>query len=445
MSRRVTVAHPTQSFHVEPAHAVGGRMRVPGDKSISHRAVMLAAMAEGRTCIDGFLEADDCKATLQAFAALGVTVERETPGELAITSAGRAGLHAASSPLDLGNSGTAMRLMTGLLAASPFDIELTGDQSLRARPMERIAEPLRRMGAQIVTTNGQAPIRIAGGAKLRGIDFTLPIASAQIKSALLLAGLAADGTTTVRSPGPSRDHTERMLAAMGAPITVEDQSVFLEGPADLEPIDIVVPGDFSSAAFFLVAGCLAAERGLVIEKVGVNPTRTGLLDMLRAMGAKIELRARGMLGTEPVADLHVEQAQLEGIEVPPELVPLAIDEFPAFFVAAAGARGTTVVRGAQELRHKESDRIGVMARALTALGAKVRELPDGIVIEGGRLSGGRVEACGDHRIAMACTMASLISTKPIAVEDTALVATSFPDFVERANDAGFKVEILAPA
>ena len=439
------MAEGLQQFIVTPTESVGGRLRVPGDKSISHRAVMLAGIAEGSSTVRGFLEGDDCLATLAAFEALGVQIERSAPGELVIAGRGMAGLTPPPGPLDLGNSGTAMRLLAGLLAASRFDVELTGDASLRARPMQRIATPLELMGARLQTRNGQAPLRIHGGATLRGIDYALPIASAQVKSAVLLAGLAAQGRTTVRSPHPTRDHTERMLKAMGAPLQVDGSAVSILGPCALEPLDIEIPGDFSSAAFFVVAACLAADHDLVIERVGVNPTRTGLLDMLRAMGASIELREQRQFGDEPVADLHIQRSELQGIEVPPELVPLAIDEFPAFFIAAAGARGRTVVRGAEELRHKESDRIASMARALAALGAAVEELPDGLVIQGGQLHGGAVDAAGDHRIAMACTMAGLISDAPIQVNDTALVATSFPNFAGLAAEVGLLIRTARPA
>jgi 3-phosphoshikimate 1-carboxyvinyltransferase len=427
-----------------PARQVGGRITVPGDKSISHRALMLGAVANGPTTVHGFLASEDCLATQAALEAMGVEIVREAGGGLRIHGAGLQGLRRPTKILDLGNSGTAIRLLMGLLAGQPFDCVLTGDASLRQRPMERVAAPLREMGARIETgAGGKPPVKIHGGARLRGIDYSLPMASAQVKSALLLAGLAAHGPTTVRSPGPSRDHTERMLATMGAKLDLAAQGhghrVTIEGPVTLRGVDIRVPADFSSAAFFLVAGCLGARGGLTIENVGVNPTRIGLLTILREMGAKIELRNERRVGAEPVADLHVERSELTGIVVPPELVPLAIDEFPILFVAAAAAAGTTVVSGAEELRTKETDRIAVMARGLEALGIAVEETPDGARIAGGRMTGGTVDSCGDHRIAMSFAVASLGASGAIDIRNTAEVATSFPGFLEVAAAAGLTI------
>ncbi|HLF11067.1 MAG TPA: 3-phosphoshikimate 1-carboxyvinyltransferase, partial [Gammaproteobacteria bacterium] len=392
--------------------------------------------------IHGFLQSDDCLATRAALETLGVPIRDVPGGALAIEGVGMRGLKAPEKILDFGNSGTAIRLMTGLLAGQAFDSELTGDASLRQRPMERVAAPLRTMGARIETTGGKPPLRIKGGNSLRGIDYTLPIASAQVKSALLLAALSASGRTTLRSPGPSRDHTERMLLSMGAPVEQDAvrHSVSLAGPATVHGAEIRVPADFSSAAFFMVAGCLAARAGLLIRNVGVNPTRIGLLTILRSMGARIELRAQRLVGAEPVADLYVEQSELHGIAVPEHLVPLAIDEFPILFIAAAGATGTTSVRGAEELRKKESDRLAVMASGLTALGARVQEEPGGLAVEGGGLHGGQVDSRGDHRIAMAFAVASLIADGPIEILNTAEVATSFPSFVEVATAAGLQIE-----
>jgi 3-phosphoshikimate 1-carboxyvinyltransferase len=408
---------------------------------------MLGAIAEGTTTVRGFLGGEDCIATRRALEALGVSIRDAGDGRLLIMGAGPNGLEAPAGPLDLGNSGTAIRLMTGLLAGQPFDSELTGDESLCRRPMERVAGPLRAMGARIVTRDGRAPIRISGGARLSGIDYTLPVASAQIKSALLLAALYARGPTVLRSPGPSRDHTERMLRALRADLAVAEDglTVALEGPQSLTAAQFEVPGDFSSAAFFVVAGCLGAAEGLTIEHVGVNPTRTGLLTILEAMGARVELRNPRSVGSEPIADLFVKRAELSGIDVPPELVPLSIDEFPVLFVAAAGAKGPTIVRGAEELRHKESDRIAAMAANLAALGARVQERPDGLIIEGGRLAGGTVDSQGDHRIAMAFAVASLISDGPIEIRNTAQVATSFPGFTRVAAAAGLDVAEQAAA
>jgi len=427
-----------------PANRVGGRITVPGDKSISHRALMLGAVARGTTVVHGFLASEDCLATQAALESMGVAIERQRDGVVRIEGVGGRGLSAPRGTLDLGNSGTAIRLLMGLLAGQAFDSTLTGDASLRQRPMERVAAPLRQMGARIATSDGgRPPVAIHGGASLRGIDYELPMASAQVKSALLLAALYATGTTTVRSPGPSRDHTERMLESMGVRLEQstegEGHTVSLTCPGALRAREVLVPGDFSSAAFFIVAACLAARDGLTIENVGINPTRTGLLTILREMGAKIELRNERNLGAEPVADLHVVQSDLRGVVVPPELVPLAIDEFPILFVAAAAADGETVVSGAEELRKKETDRIAVMARALQAVGVEVEERPDGARIVGGDIRGGTVDSRGDHRIAMSFAVASVRASGPIDILGTAEVATSFPNFLEVATAAGLDV------
>jgi 3-phosphoshikimate 1-carboxyvinyltransferase len=422
---------------------VAGTITVPGDKSISHRSLMLGAIAQGRSVVRGFLRGEDCLATQAALEALGVPIRASADGAVEIDGVGMRGLKRAAHVLDLGNSGTGIRLMTGLLAGQSFDVELTGDASLRSRPMERIAGPLRSMGANVATANGKPPIRIAGGAALHGIDYALPVASAQIKSAVLLAGLYANGKTTVRSPGPSRDHTERMLTAMGVAVEQDEpaNTVSITGPATLRAVELEVPADFSSAAFFAVAGCLAAADELVITNVGINPTRIGLLSILERMGARIALTNRRVVGAEPVADLHVAKSALRGIDVPVELVPLAIDEFPILFVPAAAASGTTTVRGADELRTKETDRLAVMAAGLRAIGARVEELPDGLVVHGGdTLGAGRVDARGDHRIAMSFAVASLLATGPIENDNTAEVATSFPGFLGTAAAVGLRVE-----
>jgi 3-phosphoshikimate 1-carboxyvinyltransferase len=436
--------HPN-SFRALPVDRVGGTLTVPGDKSISHRALMLGAVAEGHTIVHGFLASEDCLATQAAMSALGVSIRRVRGEPVQIDGVGLGGLKAPSGVLDLGNSGTAIRLLMGLLAGQPFDCELTGDASLQQRPMERVAVPLRKMGALIETAaGGKPPVRLRGGARLRGIDYPLPMASAQVKSAVILAALGASGRTSVHSPGPSRDHTERMLQAMGVALTQtargEGHTVTLEGPVKLRGIEITVPGDFSSAAFFVVAGCIGARDGLTIRNVGMNPTRTGLLTILRTMGADIEIHNERRVGAEPVADLLVHQSVLRGIDVPPELVPLAIDEFPILFVAAAAASGTTTVTGAEELRKKETDRIAVMARGLKAVGIGVEELPDGARITGGRVRGGPVDSCGDHRIAMAFAVASLLASEPIDIGNTAEVATSFPNFLAVAAAAGLNVQ-----
>lgn len=436
-------------YRVEPTERVEGEVRVPGDKSISHRALMLASVAQGTSEITGFLAGEDCLATLHALADLGVRIERPEPEHVIVHGVGPWGLSAASGALDMGNAGTAIRLFMGLLAPQPFESILIGDSSLMRRPMERVAAPLRLMGAQIETADGTPPVQILPSAGLAGIDYALPVASAQVKSAILLAGLRASGVTRVTEPAPTRDHTERMLAAFGVRVQREGPvlgggTVSLEGGRTLRATQIPVPADFSSAAFFLVAGCLGAERGLLLKGVGINPTRTGLLTLLKEMGADIRVHPRDSgEGAEPVADLEVRKSALHGIEVPEALVPLTIDEFPVFFIAAACAQGQTVVRGAQELRVKESDRLAGMAAGLAQLGVANELLPDGLVLQGGRaLGGGTVDSLGDHRIAMAFAVAGLAATAPIVIQDVANVATSFPGFVELAQAAGLAIQAL---
>jgi 3-phosphoshikimate 1-carboxyvinyltransferase len=433
------------SYRVRPVQAVRGTLAVPGDKSISHRALMLAGIANGCTTVSGFLEGEDCLSTLEALRALGVVIERPDPARLTVHGVGLRGLRPPAAALQMGNSGTAMRLFAGLLAGQPFQSELVGDASLMQRPMERVAQPLRQMGAAVETLAGRPPVRVGGTGRLTALHYDLPVASAQVKSALLLAGLYADGVTSVTEPAVTRDHTERMLRSFGAQVRIEGRTVAVSGPARLSATDIRVPGDFSSAAFFIVAGCLAAEGALVLRNVGVNPTRTGLLDILRLMGARISLVDERMSGAEPVADLRIERSPLRGVEVPPGRVPLAIDEFPALFVAAACAQGTTRVSGAAELRVKESDRIVAMARGLQALGVAVEVLADGLVVHGGPIGGGRIDSLGDHRIAMAFAMASLRAREPIEIAGVANVATSFPGFVDLASQAGLAIETVTGA
>ncbi len=430
-------------FRVAPGGRIAGELTIPGDKSISHRALMLGALAQGDTEISGFLAGEDCLSTLRALSALGVRIERPERSSVRVHGVGMDGLRGSSEPLDMGNAGTAMRLFMGLLAPQRFDSQLIGDASLMRRPMERVAAPLRRMGARIETLEGRPPVRIRGGASLAGIEFPMPVASAQVKSAVLLAGLHASGRTRVIEPAPSRDHTERMLAGFGVRLTREGSSVTLEGGQRLRAVSVRVPGDFSSAAFFIVAGCLAAEQGLLLRNVGVNPTRTGLLEMLRSMGADIRLHrhASATPDGEPTADIEVHKSHLRGIQVPESLVPLSIDEFPVFFVAAALAEGETLVRGAQELRVKESDRLAAMAAGLSSLGVENRLLEDGLWIRGGEgFGGGRIESRGDHRIAMAFAIAALGARAPIEIRDVANVATSFPGFLELARAAGLGLE-----
>ena len=426
-------------FVVEPCAGIAGRVRVPGDKSISHRALMFGAIATGTTQVEGFLEGEDCLATLRAVASLGVNVQRPAAGEVVIEGVGLRGLGRPRSVLDMGNAGTAMRLFMGLLAAQGFDSELIGDESLMRRPMERVAKPLRAMGAQIETQDGRPPVRIRGGAALRGLRYEMPMASAQVKSAILLAGLYAEGETTVVEPAVTRDHTERMLQSFGANVVARGGSATVLPAAQLEAARISVPGDFSSAAFFIVAACIGAREPFVIEGVGVNPTRTGLLEMLALMGADLRLVNHRSAGAEPVADIEVRPARLRGIRVPERLVPLAIDEFPAFFIAAACADGETVVTGAEELRVKESDRIAVMARGLDALGVPNEVRADGLSIEGGPFGGGVVDSHGDHRVAMSFAVASLRASAPIEIRDVANVGTSFPGFASTARSVGLRL------
>ena len=427
-------------FRASPGGSLTGTLRVPGDKSISHRAIMLGSLAVGDTHISGFLEGEDSLATLSAFRAMGVDIAGPDAGRVRIKGVGLDGLQAPANPLDLGNSGTSMRLMSGLLAGQAFDVTLTGDASLSARPMQRVVEPLSRMGALIEATDeGTAPLAIHGGRHLQGIDYDMPVASAQVKSCLLLAGLYAEGRTCVNEPAPTRDHTERMLAGMGYPVERDGKRVCVEGGHVLAGIDIDVPADISSAAFFLVGATIAPGSDLRLEHVGMNPTRTGVIEILRMMGARIEVENEREAGGEPVADLHVQFANLQGIDIPPELVPLAIDEFPVIFIAAACAEGRTVLTGAAELRVKESDRIQVMADGLGILGVAAEATPDGMIIDGGAIDGGTVDSHGDHRIAMSFAMAALRAHGEIEIHDCANVKTSFPGFVELAAQAGLHI------
>ncbi|GHB27301.1 3-phosphoshikimate 1-carboxyvinyltransferase [Salinicola rhizosphaerae] len=429
-------------YEVSPGGAVNGRIRVPGDKSISHRSIMLGALANGVTEVKGFLEGEDSLATLQAFRDMGVAIEGPYQGRVTIHGVGLHGLTKPAGPIYVGNSGTAMRLFAGLLAGQEFDTELTGDASLTKRPMARVADPLRLMGARIDTAEGgRPPLKIHGGQPLKGIDYDMPMASAQVKSCLLLAGLYAKGETRVREPAPTRDHTERMLNGFGYPVAREGDLAKLQGGGALTSAPIDVPSDISSATFFLVAAAITPGSDLVLEHVGVNPTRIGVINILKQMGADLRLENPREVGGEPVADLHIRHAPLKGIDIPVDQVPLAIDEFPALFVAAANAEGTTRLRGAEELRVKESDRIKAMADGLEILGVETTVYPDGIDVvgKGGdqpNYGGGQVDSLGDHRIAMAFTVAALRASAPIVIDDCANVATSFPGFVDLANRVG---------
>lgn len=437
----------SQDWIARRGRPLTGELTVPGDKSISHRAVMLGAIAEGTTRIHGFLEGEDTRATARILAQLGVRIEAPAASERVVHGVGLHGLTGAAVPLDCGNAGTGMRLLAGLLAGQAFASELVGDASLSRRPMRRVTEPLARMGARITTADGGLPpLRIDCNNDLQGIDFESPVASAQIKSAVLLAGLYARGRTRVTEPHPTRDYTERMLAAFGWPVRFGPGWAELEGGHRLRASEVHVPADFSSAAFFLVAASVVPGSDLRLRRVGMNPRRTGLLTALRLMGADIVEESAGEQGGEPVADLRVRHAPLRGIDVPEVLVPDMIDEFPALFVAAALAEGTTRVSGAAELRVKESDRIAVMAAALRALGADLDETPDGALIHGGAsLHGGTIDSHGDHRIAMSLAVAAQRADGPVRIGDCANVATSFPGFLELAQSAGLSVAQAAPA
>lgn len=418
-----------------------GSLTIPGDKSVSHRSVMFAALADGTSHIEGFLEGEDTRATARIFSQLGVRIETPSPSQRIVHGVGIDGLKAPDAPLDCGNAGTGMRLLAGLLAGQPFDCTLIGDESLSGRPMRRVTGPLSQMGAKIDTQDdGTPPLHVHGGQSLHGIDFASPVASAQIKSAVLLAGLYAQGETSVVEPHPTRDYTERMLSAFGVEIEFSPGKARLRGGQRLRATDIVVPADFSSAAFYLVAASIIPGSELRLKQVGLNPRRTGLLHALRLMGADITEENPAEQGGEPVADLVVRYAPLKGARIPEELVPDMIDEFPALFVAAAAAEGQTVVSGAAELRVKESDRLAAMATGLRALGMQVDETEDGATLHGGvRLGSGTIESHGDHRIAMAFAIAGQISDGEVRISDIANVATSFPDFDGLARGAGFNL------
>lgn len=434
-------------FTVQPGGSLKGRIRVPGDKSISHRSIMLGSLAEGTTTVTGFLEGEDSLATLKAFQAMGVNIEGPVEGKVTIQGVGLKGLKQPLHSLNMGNSGTSMRLLSGIIAGQAFSSELTGDASLSKRPMKRVIDPLTLMGANIESeNNGLPPLKIQGSETLKAIDYRLPMASAQVKSCVLLAGLYAQGTTKVIEPAPTRDHTERMLRGFGYQVNTTKldalaTEITLEGGGKLTATHIDVPSDISSAAFYMVAASIAPGSDLVIEHVGINPTRTGVIDILKLMGADISLENPREVGGEPVADIHVRAAQLKGINIPEELVPLAIDEFPVLFVAASAAEGTTVLTGAEELRVKESDRIQVMADALQAVGIDAQPTADGMIVKGSQQKpqSAAIISHHDHRISMAMTVAGLTAVAPIHIEDCANVNTSFPRFIELANSVGLKV------
>ncbi|MCF6324114.1 MAG: 3-phosphoshikimate 1-carboxyvinyltransferase [Gammaproteobacteria bacterium] len=427
-------------FKVSPGGCLKGEIRVAGDKSISHRSIMLGSLANGVTEISGFLEGEDSLATLNAFRAMGVKIDGPDNGNVTVYGVGLQGLKAPDGVLDLGNSGTSMRLLSGLLSGQAFDVEMSGDGSLNSRPMKRISVPLGSMGAVVEGTEaGTPPLKVKGGQALKGIRYKMPMASAQVKSSLLLAGLYAEGETCVIEPAPTRDHTERMLQGFGYEVRVDGRTVCLSGGGELQATSIDVPADISSATFFMVGAAIAPDSDVLLRHVGINPTRIGVINILRLMGGDIELQNERMVGGEPVADIRVRSRQLHGIQIPEEQVPLAIDEFPALFVAAACAEGETVLTGAEELRVKETDRIQVMADGLKALGVDAESTADGMVIRGGEMSGGSVDSGGDHRIAMSFAMAALRATGEVKIADCANVNTSFPGFVALARGAGLQI------
>lgn len=431
-------------FIAQPASMLSGILKVPGDKSISHRCIMLGSLANGTTEVSGFLQGEDALATLKAFQSMGVKIERDGD-KVTIHGVGLHGLKKPDAALDLANSGTSMRLMSGILAAQDFDSELIGDVSLSKRPMGRVIEPLTEMGAVIESNDGKPPLKIKGGQSLKGIQYDLPIASAQVKSCILLAGLYAQGDTCVVEPETTRDHTERMLKGLGYQVNVNDNKMCLTGDGELTATQFQVPSDISSAAFFIVAGCIAPHADITLKGVNINPTRTGVIDILKLMGARLILLNEREIGGELLADIRVQSSNLKGINIPPEFVPLAIDEFPAIFIAAACAEGETHLIGAKELRVKESDRIQVMADGLNILGIQNKVLADGIKIQGATFKKptSSIQSHHDHRISMSFAMASLRCEYPIEIDGVDNVKTSFPNFVELANSIGMNVSEIA--
>lgn len=428
------------NFVTSNSGPLSGSIKVPGDKSISHRSIMLGSIAEGVTRVSGFLEGDDSLATLNAFKEMGVAIQREG-SNVTIQGVGMNGLKEPRKPLNLGNSGTSIRLMSGLLSAQTFDSVLCGDESLSSRPMGRVINPLREMGADISGNDSKPPLVIKGGKQLSAIEYTLPVASAQIKSCLLLAGLYSEGTTSIIENGISRDHTERMLKGFGYDVISSPNKISLLGGGTLKGCEIEVPSDISSAAFFMVAGCISENSSIHLNSVNINPTRTGVIDILKLMGGNIELSNERLQAGELIADIKVTSSRLKGIEIPENLVPLAIDEFPVLFIAASCAEGETILTGAKELRVKESDRIQVMADGLTSLGINNEVLEDGIRISGGEFKKqtNSIRSHHDHRISMAFAIASVRSKFDIEIEGVDNVKTSFPNFIELANSIGMKI------
>ncbi|WP_425169167.1 3-phosphoshikimate 1-carboxyvinyltransferase [Legionella sp.] len=424
----------------KPSHSLRGEISIPGDKSISHRSIILGSIAKGTTVINGFLDGEDCMATLRAFRAMGVTIEGPDEQQVVIHGVGKHGLKKPKQVIDCGNSGTSMRLLAGLLAAQNFDSQLVGDESLLKRPMLRISKPLKQMGAHVSTVNDKPPIIIRGGKKITGIHYVMPETSAQVKSCILLAGLYAQGETSITETGISRNHTEIMLESFSYPVYRSENTITINSKSECLATEIFVPGDISSAAFFIVAATIIPGSNLLIRHVGINPTRTGIIHILLEMGADITLSNQRQEGEEWVADLRVRHAPLKGINIPQKVVPLAIDEFPIIFIAAACAKGQTTLHGAKELRFKESDRIVAMINGLHHLGIKAQALDDGALIEGGVFQGGTVDGFGDHRIAMSFAIAGTVSNAPVSVKNCANVAISFPLFIETAKEIQLQIE-----
>lgn len=428
---------------IEPPSSLAGTLKPPGDKSISHRAAIVGALSEGTTVIEGFLEGNDCLSTLRCLRSLGVNIEGPHLGHVTIYGKGML-LNEPGDILDAGNSGTTMRLLMGVLAGQPFYSVITGDSSLRRRPMGRVTRPLKSMGAQIWGRNGGelAPLSILGG-NLQSLSYTLPVASAQVKSSLLLAGLFARGETIISEPFPTRDHSERLLKAAGAALEVEGQTIKITGGRPLKPLAVVIPGDISAAAFFMVAGCIHPHANIILKNVNLNPTRTGIIDALKAMGGQITVIPRGESSGEPVGDIHVSSSKLHGVEIGGALIPRLIDEIPVLAVAAAVASGETLIRDAAELRVKESDRITRVAEELGKMGASIQALPDGFLIQGnggGDLRGTIVDSHGDHRLGMALAIAALVADRPTMIRGAEAMAVSYPQFSSHMSILGVKVK-----
>ncbi len=427
-------------FVSKPVTALQGETTIPGDKSLSHRALILGAIANGTTIVSGFLECKDSYATLNALRAMKVPIDVPVAQTVVIRGVGKYGLQKPKTALDCGNSGTSMRLLAGLLAAQPFDSELVGDASLSKRPMARISRPLLQMGGEIRTSEGYPPLSFHGGQSLHGIRYEMPEASAQVKSCLLLAGIYAHGETHIKEPLRTRDHTERMLARFSYPIQSKGHTLIINSSGECLGTNILVPGDISSAAFLIVAATLIPGSEIMLRNVGINPTRTGLLKILLQMGANITLTNERLWGEEPVADILVKYAPLKGVDIPATLVPLAIDEFPIIFIAAACAKGQTLVHGVSELRLKETDRITAMISGLRNLGIRAQTINDSICIHNGALRGGIVDSFADHRITMAFAIAGALAHAPVTIKECAVVDTSFPTFVTTANRIGLAIE-----